>query len=67
MSKSENESLRRTIETNLYAQAQSEAELKAKIDELTEKLNQKPTAVAAEAPQTEYVAKQSKRKSKSAR
>lgn len=64
MSKSENESLRRTIETNLYAQAQSEAELKAKIDELTEKLNQKPTAVAAEAPQTEYVAKQSKRKSK---
>lgn len=65
ISKSENEGLRKTIETNLYAQAQSEAELKAKIAELTEKLSQQQAAVTAtEAPQAEYVPKQSKRKSK---
>lgn len=65
MVKSENDGLRKTIETNLYAQAQSEAELKAKIAELTEKLSQQQAAVTAtEATQAEYVPKQSKRKSK---
>lgn len=64
LEKTDNDSLRKTIETNLYAQAQSESELKAKIDELTAKLEQSAN-LSADTPQPEYTPKHhSKRKSK---
>lgn len=64
LEKADNDSLRKTIETNLYAQAQSEAELKAKIEELNTKLEQNAN-ISADTRPVEYQPKQhSRRKSK---
>lgn len=64
LEKADNESLRKTIETNLYAQAQSETELKAQIEELTAKLDSQASMVT-ESHSAEYAPKQySKRKNK---
>ncbi|MDE7026068.1 MAG: hypothetical protein K2O88_09355 [Paramuribaculum sp.] len=63
LSQSDNNSLRKTIETNLYAQAQSENELKSKIADLTAKL-EKSTAATSESTKTEHNTKPTRRKSK---